>query len=329
MTRGSPPPGSTMLPWQAEHVLDVDTVRAALTRTLPAFSRCTLEPLGEGFDFKAFLVDAQWVFRFAKRRLTARGLAREMELLDALAGNLAGVEPAIAIPAYRYRHAPAVADPPAFGAYRLLPGEPLITVPGDRLDPAAIGTTLGGWLRRLHASTPTPPPARTPDHFAECIGEYRGMAEQCRPHLPEALYAALWALLAPSPPPFAGPTRFCHADLGAEHVLVDPAAARVTAVIDWGDAGWDDPTTDFVGLWAWGGDIAVNAAIATYGEALSPANWRRLRLRSACYGLGMLHYGVFDARPHEAAFGLRLLERMWAAGQLTDVGRPDRQPDPA
>jgi len=37
---------------------------------------------------------------------------------------------------------------------------------------------------------------------------------------------------------------WCHGDLQPDHVLVDPATSRVTAIIDWadhgsGDAGWD------------------------------------------------------------------------------------------
>jgi aminoglycoside phosphotransferase (APT) family kinase protein len=324
----SPPSPALRLPWQAEYALDVDTVRATLARELPDFVVDSVRPLGEGFDFTTFVVGEEWVFRFAKRRQTARTLAREIALLDALAAELErapGTEGAsLAIPAYRYRCAPALSHPPAFGAYRMLPGEPLLGVPAAALDRRAIGATLGGWLRTVHAAAPLPPPpARTPDHFANCIDEYRSLCTHCRAHLPVVIADALAALLAEPPPPFTGPTRFCHADLGVEHVLVDRTNGRVTAVIDWGDAGWDDPLGDFVGLWAWGGDAAVEAALAHYGRTLGADEWRRLRLRGACYGLGMIHYGVFDQRPLEARFGRAILSRMHAAGQLEDTGRPD------
>ena len=39
-------------------------------------------------------------------------------------------------------------------------------------------------------------------------------------------------------------SRFCHNDLGAEHLLVDPADLTVTGVIDWTDAAIADPAAE-------------------------------------------------------------------------------------
>jgi len=53
---------------------------------------------------------------------------------------------------------------------------------------------------------------------------------------------------------FAAPREkvFAHNDLHAFNTLVDPETGAFVATIDWGDAGWMDPSTDFdtVPLWA-------------------------------------------------------------------------------
>lgn len=39
-----------------------------------------------------------------------------------------------------------------------------------------------------------------------------------------------------------------HGDLSPTNLLADPATAALTAIIDWGDAAWADPATDFAKL---------------------------------------------------------------------------------
>lgn len=51
---------------------------------------------------------------------------------------------------------------------------------------------------------------------------------------------------------FAQPKVFSHQDLHSFNVVVDPVNYEFRAVIDWGDAGWADPSADFCcsPLWA-------------------------------------------------------------------------------
>lgn len=39
-----------------------------------------------------------------------------------------------------------------------------------------------------------------------------------------------------------------HGDICSQHILVDPANARITGIIDWGTAGLGDPASDYVGI---------------------------------------------------------------------------------
>ena len=39
-----------------------------------------------------------------------------------------------------------------------------------------------------------------------------------------------------------------HGDICSDHILVDPAKAEVTGIIDWGTTGLGDPASDYVGI---------------------------------------------------------------------------------
>jgi Ser/Thr protein kinase RdoA (MazF antagonist) len=66
--------------------------------------------------------------------------------------------------------------------------------------------------------------------------------------------------------------RVCHAELLAEHILVDRAGEPL-AVIDWGDVTTGPWWQDFVGLW--GGDARLESALrvrlAMYERRASPS----------------------------------------------------------
>jgi aminoglycoside phosphotransferase (APT) family kinase protein len=328
-------------PWAAEIELDAQRVNTILAGALPELSVTRVRALGAGWDFAAFAVDAlatgavtetsaqamdEWVFRFAKRGYLGRELAREVRLLQQLGSELGRRVPDgadIAIPRYRYHVSSTNDHPLPFGGYPMLRGQVLLDVSADAVDATAIGAQLGAWLRRVHASVPLRAPRRVPDYFSADLVEFRETFRQVRAKLPVPIERALGALLAKARPRSSDMPRFCHADLGVEHILVDVEASRITAVLDWTDARWDTPLVDFVGLWAWGGDAAVAAACRGYGRDLSAAEWHMLRLRGACHALGLTHYGHFAGLTRELRCGTAVLERMQQAGQLENCGVPD------
>ncbi|GGN38291.1 hypothetical protein GCM10010842_21020 [Deinococcus daejeonensis] len=121
---------------------------------------------------------------------------------------------------------------------------------------------------RLKAITP-PDPART--RARVLTGERLGTAE------------ADWAtglttrLLSENPPP-AQPA-FLHNDLHAGNLMVIGDGA-VSALIDWGDAGWGDPALDL----SYSGPLAVPDLLAGYHEASGHAD-DALTLRVLAYTL--------------------------------------------
>ena len=99
-----------------------------------------------------------------------------------------------------------------------------------RLDPAGVGVALPvedeGW-----------------GPWFEGVGGWLGeVAPLVGPRAVAAVEA--FAGSSPPPPPERGVLAFCHNDLGAEHLIVDPDDLTVTGVIDWTDAAIADPAAE-------------------------------------------------------------------------------------
>ena len=309
------------LPWHDDYPLTPEDVRSVIAVDLPEFGRAPVDALGDGWDFKTFLVDGAWVFRFPKRRQCARQLKRERTLLEALVTPLS--TQSIAIPRYHY-----FIDKPRrfalpYAGYPLLRGDALLSCSVHLVEPRRVGRQLGLFLGALQAAAPQPAPRSYRDQFPAYLPDFRRELDDVATQLPDHLVAACRGLLDAPLQSDPNPPVYQHADLGAEHILIDPERGDIAAIIDWGDAGWGHTVGDLVGLWAWGGDAAVAAASAAWQQPLSCADWRRLRLRGAAYAMGSAYYGYKDRRDPLFETALGWLERMYANGQLSDPESPD------
>jgi aminoglycoside phosphotransferase (APT) family kinase protein len=135
------------------------------------------------------------------------------------------------------------------------------------VDRAAIGASVGQFLRALHA---------VPLHSVAEPVELARWAEDARVQLRthgSALDAELIEVtntLLEAELPTVGPELvLCHRDLGDEHVLLDDDG-QPCGIIDFGDAGPSPWWHDLVGMWMWGGDAALAAACSAYGRHLTP-----------------------------------------------------------
>lgn len=185
-------------------------------------------PLGAGWDRTAVLVDGSWVERTARRPAAEAGLRVEARLLPWLARRLP-----LAVPQ------PAVlGEAPLVVRHRLVPGAPLWH------PTPAHGAALGTFLRVLHdvplddaVARGLPDPTTTRrwrnTAFDRFDVEVAGRLPDPRP-LRRRLDR-----LATAPADVV-----VHGDLRAEHVLLE--GARITGVIDWGDARAGDAAKDLV-----------------------------------------------------------------------------------
>ncbi len=104
---------------------------------------------------------------------------------------------------------------------------------------------------------------------------------------------------------------------------MDRHRGAIVSIIDWSDAGWGNRIADLVGLWAWGGDGAVRAALPAWGQTLGSDDWPRLRQWGIAYAIGSAYYGYKDGRDPLHATALGWLERMHESGQLANPETPD------
>jgi aminoglycoside phosphotransferase (APT) family kinase protein len=220
-------PAMSRAPWVVEEPVDAERAAALIFRHFGWWDEVT--PLGEGWDSAAFRVrDA--VFRFPKRAVVVPHLRTELEVLPLLAGL------PLPVPQPRWVAEPDELYPFPFMGYPLLPGVPL-----DESDwsPEHVLDQVLPFLDALHALPLHGPLARvqgwphTPPSSIE-----HPVAERAR------------AWLRAHPRPECTPT-LIHADLGLEHILVDPDTGRVTGIVDWGDLERGDPAQDLVGLLPW------------------------------------------------------------------------------
>lgn len=106
----------------------------------------TLTPLGEGFDNSAFLINGNIVFRFPHREQAKGCMQNEIALLPFYKQNLS-----FALPDLKYIGEATREYPYPFVGYPLLAGELLSARLPSLTDNSHFATTLGNWLKELHA----------------------------------------------------------------------------------------------------------------------------------------------------------------------------------
>jgi aminoglycoside phosphotransferase (APT) family kinase protein len=260
-------------------------VRDLLARHLPDYAVVTIAPLGSGLEHEALEINGELVVRTARAGVTAEHEARV----------LAAVAPLSPVPVPE----PLVADGEAM-VYRKLPGVPLTELPRARAR-GAIGV-LEHLLMALHA-VPLEQVELLVDRddvpLDEWLRETAVTYERVGGVVPARDRPAIEAFLARAPPPPAPALAFSHNDLGAEHVLADPASGAVTGVIDWSDAAITDPAYDHGLLWR---DLGAEP----------PAAMReRARFFARCAAIEDLAFGLETGRERYTSRSLGAIPRIF------------------
>lgn len=268
--------------------------------------------LGCGMDSVAYLVNARWVFRFPMRRTVERQLLIERALLPRLAPLLP-----VAIPTFRFWGTPSGDFTMHFVGYEKLPGPAGTEIDQARVAFDSLAPQFGAFLSVLHAF---------PVRDAERLGvEVSGVAERWEEIRTEAIAALprIGTLVSPAhvehvrtyleelrPLPAAPwPRSLVHQDLGAEHVLLDASGTRLTGVIDWGDVSIDDPSIDFAGLYAWGGEPFVRAVLQHYRGPVDARVLERVRPWATFKNIQDIQFGLDIDQPEVVRHALAGLTR--------------------
>jgi aminoglycoside phosphotransferase (APT) family kinase protein len=179
----------------------------------------------DGWDFKVLILDDEWVLRIPRNEGAAAKLAKEAELLPALA-------PALPVVIPRFEH---LSRQPPFVVYRLIRGEPL-----QDEDPGGVRE----FLEALHSLDPSELPIPPLDDW---VGAWREECDTFRevviPFLDPDERSAGEALLRETETLTGFAPTLIHCDLEACHLLV--REGRLAGVIDWAGARIGDPALDY------------------------------------------------------------------------------------
>ena len=186
------------------------------------------EPLIEnddGWDFKVLILDGEWVLRVARNDQAAEKLAKEGELLPALA-------PALPVEIPRFEH---LSLEPPFVVYPLIRGEPL----RDE-DPEGVRAFLDALHSLDPGKLPIPPMADWVTAWAKQADTFR---EVVLPLLDPDERSHGEALLRETATLTGFTPALTHCDLEACHLFV--RNDRLAGVIDWAGARIGDPALDY------------------------------------------------------------------------------------
>jgi len=237
---------AAMPEWDPEVEVDVATARALIGSQFPELASAPIRELAAGWDNVVHLVDERWSFRFPRRAIAVPGVHREIEILGRLAPNLP-----LPVPEPRWIGVASDAYPwPWFGA-KFLAGVELADsglADGSR---GPVGTSLGRFLRRLHArglaarvgTTLPVDPMRRADMGVRVPFARRRLETVAAAGVWQPTSAVERLLTEASGLPPSPRTVIVHGDLHMRHVLLDEGG-EVSGIIDWGDVALGDPAID-------------------------------------------------------------------------------------
>ena len=268
-------------PWTADREFDAAGAKSAVEAALPELAPVEARLLGSGWDFDAFEINRHWVFRFPRREKVQARLRKDLALLGWLADRLPAP-----IPRYAWGALTAPTFPYVFSGYEKLIGVQAIELDLRDVKYGQLGRWLGRFLQRLHALQP--PEALIKEAGLKArVTTTHGCKELLQEYVARLTARAGGTLARRAqrffrdedcvPLPYEGPLALVHEDCHAAHLLLDPEAPeRVTGLLDWSDARFNDPAQDFARLFSWGGDLLLDSMLRGYGAA-EPGFGRRAR----------------------------------------------------
>jgi len=287
MTQARPPD-----PWAPDIAVDAQLARNVVGAQFPHLGELRVEPVGEGWDNAAYLVNDVFIFRFPRRSATAKLIARELQFLPQIAPLLP-----LPIPVPQFAGAPSDAYPWPFAGYRRLGGRELSSLRPGEEEYGELAAALGGFLRALHGIDVAPLAADgLPGDEIGRLDDIR-MMPKLQTRLSELQKAGIVRNAAPifeaaeALRPIAPPMlrAVAHGDLYARHVLVNDGM-RAAGIIDWGDLHLGDPAVDLTIAFSVIPPQARARFFSAYGSpaetALSAA-----RFRAIYHSAMVAHYG--------------------------------------
>lgn len=248
-------------------------------RCCPDWKIESVRYLDEGDSCAAYVVNEQWIFRFAKHDEARKSLKRENCLLPKLAGQITLSIPALQIACLKDNAGQS------FIAYPFLPGEALSQEHYFALNGASktrCAEQAARFLNEMHSADVQL--AKSCGVLAnEYAAQYSNLLKLARENLfavldePERQFIerVIENYLASGTASDFRPT-LLHGDLSPDHFIFDEQARRISAVIDFGDMMIGDAAWDFVWIYEDYGLDFLSRMLPAYREFDKPALLKRI-----------------------------------------------------
>jgi aminoglycoside phosphotransferase (APT) family kinase protein len=263
-------------------------------------------------DSVAYLVNGRCVFRFPMRASVETQLHVERAMLPLLAPRLP-----VRIPAFRYWGRPSDDFMMHFAGYDMMPGPTGVEIDQSRVAFDLLAPQIGALLTALHgfpvadAERAGAEVSRAEEHWEDirrdAVDALKSVGSLATPSQVERVRRYLEQLTPLAPPPW--PLSLVHQDLSADHVLLNAAGTRLTGVIDWGDVAIADPTIDFVGWYAWGGEGFVRAILDHYSGPVDARVIERIRPWAMFKVVQDIRFGLEQDQPDVVRVAVNALGR--------------------
>jgi aminoglycoside phosphotransferase (APT) family kinase protein len=270
-------------------------------------ANCDIAYVDEGWDSRVYVVNGgEAVFKFPRTPAIKEQYQHEVAAFRLFEG----IPTPVQLP--RVRWAPADL---AYLGYEGIVGislSELLPLLSER-DKQHIGAAIGGFLEQLHAADLPNVPERDVEGEIKRYFEKYALAA---PALVDAFSRRELELierfflheLPTEMRRLGGEMRLCHVDLGPWNIIVTPD--HQVGIIDFGDIGYEDPSSDFAGLCD---DIVRDAALASHNAD----DWLRQKATLRAKAFPILDIPFYLGKKNEAGVQacISLLRRVVIEGE--------------
>lgn len=230
-----------------EHNVSVEEARRDIESNFPDFTISSIELAGEGFTNVAFLVNDEYIFRFAKRTRASTQIHIESKLLPQLESKLN-----LPIPHVEYIGQRSE-NQFAFMGYKKIVGETLEKDRFEKLDETTqdkIISTIAAFIKALHSfpiEQATDAGVETKKYKEHYEHEFAVVKEKVYPYVDEKIQKQLEMIFEEylsDGENFNYTPSLVHAEICPKHILVNEGN-EITGVIDFGDMQIGDPDFEF------------------------------------------------------------------------------------
>lgn len=288
--------------------LPLDIVRDVVRERFLQFAVHSVEHLGSGWSYDAYLVDDAMVFKFPRHAAAARDLDR-IDRIQTVVASAVGTE--VGIPRITLWGTPATRFPHRFVGHTPIRG---VGAWSAREKTPALAGDIGRALTLIHA---IPEPAARELDLPRDEENCQAAFEQARrkvqavPEIDRVARAECeWlSRLTTLPNDFARVPRVIHGDLVPRHIIVSETTGRLSGIIDWTPM-LGDPAQDFSWLFFCCSLSFVRRALDAYQLDIDAAFLERTIFFARCRALDWVAGAIRTPRGPEAY--LPILRRAFA-----------------